>query len=110
MRIRPPLCCNHITASDWLCVFDVDMPDGKISLHREPVIAFRIETFQIDREGGFDRFDTLTPILASGSVSDVSLYVLQHGSVYFTGDERLDSAEDAMAWFQRQRSSGVRGK
>jgi hypothetical protein len=104
--LKAPLACNHVPAQGWNIVYPVDLPNGGIALEKEPVIAFRLETHEIQhpRGGPSDRFDSLTPILAGGSVSEATLYVLQLGSVYFTGDERIETREQLMAWFKRQRA------
>jgi hypothetical protein len=105
--IKPPACSNHIPAQPgWFAVFAVDLPNGDISLDREPVVAWRLETFEIQAPRGMpgDRFDAVTPILAGGSISDATEYVLQFGSAYFTGDERFDNKEDVIAYFRKQRA------
>lgn len=103
--LKPPLVTNHVRAHGWQLVWPVDLANGGMDLEREPVIAFRLETHEIQhpRGGPTDRFDSLTPILAGGSVSEADLYVLQAGGIYFTGDERLETTDEVLAWFKRQR-------
>lgn len=102
---KPPIACDHVVAHNWYVVFPTDLPNGGIELEKEPVIAFRLETHEIQhpRGGPSDRFDSLTPITAGGSISDADLYVLQMGSIYFTGDERIETKDELVAWFRKQR-------
>lgn len=106
--LKPPLACNHIPAQPgWYAVFDAPLPDGGIELYSEVVLAWRLETFQVEHARG-DRFDQITPVIASGSVCAASVYVLQFGGAWFTGDERFDTKDEVIAWFRKQRAVGIR--
>ncbi len=89
-------------------VFDYELPNhGGFDLIKEPILAWRMETFQIDTHRGvpMKRFDSVVPVLASGSISESTVYLLQLGSIYFDGDgERIETKDDAIAWFRKQRA------
>jgi hypothetical protein len=108
--LKPPVACNHVPAlPGWSAVFDVELAnDGGTDLVKEPVLAWRMETFEImetARGRPIERFDSVTPILASGSISDASLYLLQLGSIYFDGDGgRIETKDEAIQWFRKQRA------
>ena len=106
MTLKPPVVSSHVTARPgWYAVFPVELPnDGGIELAKEPVLAWRVETFEIEHRPGLSRFDSITPILAGGSISDASPYALQFGSAYFTGDERFDVKDELIAFFRKQRA------
>ena len=76
MMLKPPLHQTHIPASQgWYVVFPLELlNDGGMDLTKEPVVAWRLETFEIQNSRSYlpgDRFDSITPIIASGSISDV---------------------------------------
>jgi hypothetical protein len=99
--LKSPLTCNHVPAQPgWFAVFPVELPnDGGIDLTKEPVLAWRMETFEIDQSRS--RFDGVTPVLAGGSIGEASVYALQFGQSYYTGDERFDTKQELVEYFRK---------
>src|ERR1700722_1241545 len=103
--LKPPLALNHVPAQPgWFAVFPIELPnDGGIELSREPVLAWRVETFNVEHaRGPLDRFDGVTPTLTGGSISDLTEYALQFGSVYYTGDERFSTKDELLEYFRKE--------
>ena len=103
---NPPILTSHVSAQlGWFAVFPVKLPEeGGVEVSgKEPVLAWRVETFGLDpkRDGRIDRFDVLTPILASGSIGS-EVYALQFGQRYYTGDERFDSKQELIEFFRKR--------
>ncbi|MFZ3352251.1 MAG: hypothetical protein WA268_15435 [Xanthobacteraceae bacterium] len=103
--LKPPIHASHVPAlPGWFAVFPDELPnDGGIELIKEPVLAWRIETFEVvDRRGPAERFDGVTPVLAGGSISEASLYALQFGGAYFTGNESFRVRDELIEYFRKQ--------
>jgi hypothetical protein len=103
--LKPPVACDHVAASaGWFVVYAVEQPNGGIELEREPILGFRMDTFQIEGSRGapLDRFTSATPILAGGSVSEGTDHVLQNGDTYFSGDQTFRSSEEVIAYFRKR--------
>lgn len=102
--LKPPTACDHIAAPPgWFLVVAVEMPNGGLELDREPIIAFRMDTFQVESRGtSIDRFTSATPILVGGSASEATDYVLQKGDAYYSGDQTFRASDEVVEYFRKR--------